>query len=158
MSKTLLLKVLTPEKTVFEAPVDAVQVELLAEAPSNAPKKVPSSLDNILLPRGERIQFLAGHQALAAPMAISVLKATLNGQNLFLTLMGGQCITDGDTVTVLSDAAELGSDIDEARAHEAKARAESRLKERSETLDVLRAEQALFRSLTRLQAASLMKL
>jgi F-type H+-transporting ATPase subunit epsilon len=157
MSKTLLLKVLTPEKTVFEAPVDAVQVALLSGERANSSKAVPSSLENILLPRGEQIQFLAGHQALAAPLAISVLKATQNGQNQFLTLMGGQCITDGQTVTVLSDAAELGSDIDEARAHEAKARAESRLKDRSETVDVIRAEQALFRSLTRLQAASLMK-
>ena len=156
MSKTLLLKVLTPEKAVFDGPVESVQVELIADDQPAPSINLPNP-ENILLPRGERIQFLAGHQALAAPLAISVLKTSQNGQSQFMTLMGGQCYTDGQTVTVLSDAAELGSDIDEARAQQAKARAESLLKERSEQVDVLRAEQALFRSMARLQAASLTK-
>lgn len=55
-----------------------------------------------------------------------------------------------DSIKIMAEVAEWPDEIDENRANEAKIRAERRLKEGGEDIDVLRAEAALKRSLTRL--------
>lgn len=55
-----------------------------------------------------------------------------------------------DSVKIMAEVAEWPDEIDESRANEAKIRAERRLKEGGSGVDVVRAEAALKRSLTRL--------
>ena len=55
-----------------------------------------------------------------------------------------------DSVKIMAEVAEWPDEIDENRANEAKIRAERRLKEGGPGVDMLRAEAALKRSLTRL--------
>lgn len=56
-----------------------------------------------------------------------------------------------DKVSLLAEIAEWPDEIDENRAKAAKERAEKRLSERDENIDVLRAEVALKKALTRLE-------
>lgn len=55
-----------------------------------------------------------------------------------------------DSIKIMAEVAEWPDEIDENRANEAKIRAERRLKEGGPGVDMLRAEAALKRSLTRL--------
>ena len=55
-----------------------------------------------------------------------------------------------DSVKIMAEVAEWPNEIDEERANEAKNRAEKRLSEGGDGIDVVRAEAALKRSLTRL--------
>lgn len=59
----------------------------------------------------------------------------------------------GDKVTLLAEIAEWGNEIDLDRAEDAKRRAEERLANRSEDLDVMRAELALRKALIRIDLA-----
>ena len=54
--------------------------------------------------------------------------------------------------TILATIAEMAADIDKARAEAAKERAEERLKNKTENLDVDRAQHALRRAVARLGA------
>ena len=65
-------------------------------------------------------------------------------------LHGGFAEILGDKVTLLAEEAEWPDEIDLERAEEAKKRAEERLKNKEESLDVLRAEMSLKRALTRI--------
>ena len=58
-------------------------------------------------------------------------------------------------ITILAEIIEWPGEIDETRANAAKQRAEGRLAERGGSIDVARAEAALMRSLTRIDAAKL---
>ena len=95
---------------------------------------------------------LQGHVPLVTPVAISTLSYTQNNQVTSVAIMGGLLTTDGQTVTVLCQSAELSGDIDKARAEAARQRAEARLKTRDDGTDVKRAQLALNRALTRLTA------
>lgn len=59
----------------------------------------------------------------------------------------------GDRVTLLAEIAEWGNEIDLKRAEEAKQRAEERLSEKAEGLDIMRAELALRKALVRIDLA-----
>lgn len=59
----------------------------------------------------------------------------------------------GDKITLLAELAEWPDEIDVERAEAAKGRAEERLANRSEDIDVMRAEFALRKALIRIDAA-----
>ena len=61
------------------------------------------------------------------------------------------------SVEILSDVAELDHEIDEARAHQARERAEAEKTQSNENLDVYVTEMALSRAVTRLKAAEMAK-
>ncbi len=65
-------------------------------------------------------------------------------------LHGGFAEVLKDKVTILAQAAEWPREIDVARAEEAKERAQKRLSDKRQDLDVLRAELSLKRALVRL--------
>lgn len=121
--------VVTPERTVLEADVDAVYAKSV----------------------GGEIGILHKHVPLITPLEISILTYHQGNQKIPMAVMGGMLRTDGETVTVLSDAAELNSEVDAVRAQHAKERAEARLRERHENVDTARAEQSLARALARLK-------
>lgn len=96
---------------------------------------------------------LPGHIPLTAALTIALLTYTTEtGATETIAVMGGVLQTDGKTVTVLTNAAELAGDIDKARAELAKGRAEDRLASRTAEVDTKRAELALSRAFTRLKA------
>jgi F-type H+-transporting ATPase subunit epsilon len=133
MAGTLKLTVLTPDKTVLSTEVASLSAF------------------------NEEGSFgvLPGHQPLISQLAIGLLSyrrpGSVVGSNTpqeTIAVMGGVLTTDGDTITVLTPAAERSEEIDVLRAKEAKARAESRLAAEKNNI---RAELALQRSIARLK-------
>ena len=123
------LKIVTPERMVLEADVDAVYANAIDGEVGILPKHVP----------------------MVTPLSIGVLSYVQSGQKQPAAVMGGVLSTDGKTVTILSDSAELSSEIDKVRAQQAKERAEARLKEKTADWDQARAERAFARALLRLK-------
>lgn len=127
------LKIVTPERVVLDdATVDGVYVKTTD---------------------GE-IGILPRHVPLVTPLATGVLYFTRDGKKIPAAVMGGLLRTDGQSVVVLSDKAELGSEVDVVRAEHAKARAEALLNEKTDNVDIDRAELALARAVARLKASS----
>ena len=71
----------------------------------------------------------------------------------YLTVSGGFLEVRPDKVIVLADACERTEEIDVARAEDAKRRAQETLKAAPSRVDAAAAQAALFRSLARLKAA-----
>lgn len=127
----LRLDVVTPEKTVVQDDVDMV-----------------------ICPGSEgEFGVLPHHASLLSALNMGLLRYKQGDRTECVFLSGGFVDVNDNKCSVLAEAAEKASDIDTARAIEAKERAERRLQERKENLDVIRAEYALKRALLRLQAA-----
>lgn len=128
----MLLKIVTPERIVVQEEVEAFYGK---------------SADGM-------IGILPKHIPLVTPLEVGVMSYVKNGQKYPLAVMGGLLRTDGASVTVLSDAAELSSEIDAVRAKQAKERAEAELRKLTDKRDVAVAQQSLTRALTRLKLTS----
>jgi F-type H+-transporting ATPase subunit epsilon len=100
---------------------------------------------------GGEIAFLRGHAPFLGALADSTVRLVLSsgGQERF-AVHGGFVEVRNDRVIVLSDVAELASDIDTSRAQAAKARAEEAL---STNADDEEAQAALKRAEVRLEVA-----
>ena len=96
---------------------------------------------------------LNGHEPIMSALDIGVTKVIQNEDTKLFTTMGGILQFKDNEAVILTDAGELGDDIDVARAKEAKARAEARLAEVNASIDAKRAEAALARAMVRLKAA-----
>ena len=127
------LKIVTPERVVLDTDTEAVYA---------------AAVD------GE-VGILTRHVPMVTPLKIGVLRYTDGGNKKPATVMGGLLSTDGETVTILTDAAELGTEIDRLRAEQAKARAEAALKAKADAADHAEAERALARATVRLKASSM---
>ena len=100
---------------------------------------------------GGEIAFLTGHAKFIGALEICAVKIiTEGGDELFVAVHGGFVEVSDDTVTILSDVAELQGDIDVSRAEDARARAENDL--RSDPDDE-EAQAALKRAEIRLEVA-----
>ena len=78
---------------------------------------------------GGEIAFLPGHAPFLAALVENHTRVTLaDGKVLDVAVHGGFVQVSGDTVSILSDVAELGGDIDRGRAQSAKDRAEETLR------------------------------
>ena len=130
---TLKQEVVTPDKTVVSADIEA------AVCPGVV---------------GE-FGVLPHHVSLLSALSIGDLRYKADGQEHPVFNSGGFADVNNDVLSVLAESAELAADIDQARAQEAKARAEKRLAAQDEKVDVLRAQAALSRSLKRLQIAGM---
>jgi len=100
---------------------------------------------------GGEIAFLKGHAPFLGALADSSVRLVLadGGQERF-AVHGGFVEVAHDRVIVLSDVAELASDIDTDRARDAKARAEDALRANADDED---AQAALNRADVRLEVA-----
>ena len=76
-----------------------------------------------------------------------------DGKEEILAVSEGFVETHKDKITVIVQTAELDKDIDVERAKRAKDRAEKRIAEKQEGLDVRRAQHALAKALTRIKVA-----
>ncbi|MPZ99590.1 MAG: ATP synthase F1 subunit epsilon [Dehalococcoidia bacterium] len=102
-----------------------------------------------------QITILPSHAPLMASLSIGEMVVYTPAGPDPIAVHGGFIQVVDDEVSVLADAAERASDIDETRADEARTRAERHLTERAadtgEAIDLLRAQAALQRSLLRLR-------
>ena len=97
--------------------------------------------------------FLPDHAPLVSALKEGVLRVQKDGNTTSVALHGGFVEVRDSRVTVLANAAERSDEIDMSRAEEAKKRAEERLAAKSQDVDLQRAESALRRALTRLNVS-----
>lgn len=132
MSEKLInLKVITPVNVLFEGEAKSFIVKT----------------------RGEVGEFavLADHIPMTASVGIGTLVIDLpDGTEKRTTVFGGYCVVQNNNAVIIAEAGEKPEEIDFARAEEAKKRAEERLRG-AEGIDRNRAEQALYRSIARLE-------
>ncbi len=92
-----------------------------------------------------------------APLMTSLKEGELMmrkaGEEIFMAISGGFLEVRPDRVIVLADSAERSEEIDITRAEEAKRRAEERISKLTSEIDLARAEAALRRSLVRLKVS-----
>ena len=135
MANKLTLKVITPERIVLDQEVDQVVVRAID---------------------GE-LAVLPGHQPLLTALAIDVLRYKEGKDEMTAAVMGGVMEVNNNEVTVLADLAELDVEVDEAKAHQDKARAEAEKTQKADKLDLYLSEMAISRSIARLKAAEFSK-
>ncbi len=130
MAGRLTLKVFTPERIVLDQEVDQV---------------VARAVD------GE-LAILPGHEPLLTALAIDILRYKVGRDEMTAAVMGGVMEVNNNEVTVLSDLAELDTEVDEARAHQDKEKAEAEKIQKADKLDVYLTEMAISKSIARLKA------
>ncbi len=108
---TISLKVLAPNKNVFEGTAEEV----------------------ILPSTTGQLGVLPGHISLVTAIDIGVLRIRSNSKWSSIALMGGFAEIESDEVTVLVNSAEIGSEIDARIAEEALSNAKSNLAKFSES-------------------------
>jgi len=96
---------------------------------------------------------LPGHAPLITELAVGEITYKNQGYTHHLAVAWGFAEVLPDKVTVLAETAERSEEIDVRRAEEAKQRAEERLKSGNTEVDYDRAENALQRAETRIQVA-----
>ena len=125
------LKIITHEKVVFEKEVDEITLQ------------------------GTKGRFgvLPNHINIVSALDIGITKAVIVGKPTFITTMGGIFKFNNNVATILTDTAEMGSDVDIVRARTKKEQIEARLKAHNMTPDEFnRAQISLAKAITRLKA------
>jgi F-type H+-transporting ATPase subunit epsilon len=100
---------------------------------------------------------LPHHIPLMTPLRTGEVLVRNDNHEEFLFVAGGFLEVLPDKVVILADAAERAEEIDEARAEEARRRAQQLMEQRPTDLDVAAAAAALERALFRLRIAELRK-
>jgi F-type H+-transporting ATPase subunit epsilon len=161
---TLNLKIITPERIVFEAPVKQITARAVD---------------------GE-LTILPDHEPLVTALAIDVVEFKGEAYDDTAAVIGGvmevkkgeDAIKERDArnkgkdvkekeqedidpnatyVTIVSNLAELHTEIDEARANQAKQRLEAEKTQKTDKLEVHLAEIALSKAMARLKAVEIVK-
>lgn len=132
-NKTLQLKIVTPEKMIYDLAVDQVTLP---------------TQDGI-------ITLLPGHVALMTALSSGDIVAMHGGENIPFAVVGGFVEVKEGTVIVLADFAEHVGTIGDEEVAKAKARAEELQKQKAngEIVDFERFKSELERSLTRVKIA-----
>jgi F-type H+-transporting ATPase subunit epsilon len=126
---TLKLEIVTPEAKVYSEDVDMVTLPGVEGEMGIYPMHVPLMT-----------QLVAGE-----------LTARKGGQEYFLAVGDGFVEITGDRVSVLTDMAIRAENIDEAKAEEARRRAEARLAEKLDDEQVAAVNAAMSHSLAQLK-------
>jgi F-type H+-transporting ATPase subunit epsilon len=135
---TLTVKVIAPDKTVWDGTADEV----------------------ILPSTTGQIGILTGHVALVTALDIAVMRVKADKDKWTpIALMGGFAEIDNNEVTILVNGAELGDKIDRTQAQTAFSEAEQKLAavQNGSRQDVLQATQTFKRARARLQASEAVK-
>jgi F-type H+-transporting ATPase subunit epsilon len=129
MADTLKFEIVTPTAIVYSQDVHMVTLPAIEGQIGIYPHHVP------LLTR-------------IVPGEIIVTK---DGQDEFLAVGGGLVEITGESVAIVTDMAVAAKDIDEAKAEEARQRAQARLNAKVENEEVATVNAALARSLAQLK-------
>jgi F-type H+-transporting ATPase subunit epsilon len=124
------LEIVTPEKQLFSGAVDSITV----------PAKTGY------------MGILPGHAPLLAELGVGEIAFKTGDVTDFLFSSWGFMEVLPERVVVLAQTAELASEIDIKRAEEAKTRAEQRLSSKDPNVDQGRAQLALLRAISRINA------
>src|SRR5262249_35127981 len=135
MANKLTLRIITPDRVVLEQQVDKV---------------VATAIDGELC-------VLPEHEPLITALGIDVVRYNSGGDDHTAAVMGGVCEVANNEVIVLSDLAELDTEIDEARAKHDKERAEAERIQKTDKLEVYLTEMAISRAMARLKAVEYMR-
>jgi len=103
---------------------------------------------------------LANHAPLLSTIKIGTLVYKQGNTQEVMMVSGGFCEVSKNKMTFLVESAERGADIDVDRAMQAKERAEKRIAsalQQKEKIDMVRAEAALQRAMSRIRTAELRK-
>src|SRR5690606_23966560 len=105
-------------------------------APEHAPLEMTAQ--EVVVPGGGGVfTVMPGHTALLSTLLPGVVEVTDGKGTLRLfAISGGFAEVGNDTVTILADAYEPGTEVDLKRAQAAQARAEARLAKPDDTVDV----------------------
>jgi F-type H+-transporting ATPase subunit epsilon len=126
----LTLQIITPERVVFEE----------------------ANVDSLTVPGADgELTILPEHAALMTALKPGPVVFRRGADETDLALSGGFMEVRDDKVIVLADTAERSEEIDQARAEEARQRAQERLTSHETTLDFARALAALERAQARLR-------
>jgi len=125
------LEIVTPERQLFSGPVDEVTV--------------PSSTGYLGI--------LPGHAPLLAELGIGEISYRIRERREYLFCSWGFVEVLPERVVVLAQTAEKASEIDLNRAEQARSRAERRLAAKGLETDYVRAQLAMMRAISRLNAA-----
>jgi F-type H+-transporting ATPase subunit epsilon len=129
MAETLKLEIVTPDGKAFS---DDVEMVTLTGA------------------QGE-MGILPHHVRLMTKVVPGEVVVRKDGRDLFLAVGGGLVEVTGKSVSILTDMAVAAESIDEAKAEEARRRAEAHLKEKLADEEVASTNAALARSLAQLK-------
>ena len=125
---TLKLEIVTPEARIYSEDVDMVTLPGVEGEMGIFPMHIP----------------------LMTQVSAGEICARRNGQDHFLAVGEGFVEIPGERVAILTDMAIKADDIDEARAEEARKRAEARLAEKLTDEESVTVQAALLHSLTQL--------
>src|SRR5579872_2587113 len=100
-----------------------------------------------------RLGILPRHAALLTTLAPGELTIKLNGAEEPLFVSGGFLEVSNNVVSVLADTAEHAEEIDQARAEEARRRAQERLEQTESDADRAALNAALERAMARLRVS-----
>jgi F-type H+-transporting ATPase subunit epsilon len=128
MASTIKLEIVTPEATVFSDEVEMVTLPAVVGEMGVYPQHVPLMTQMV-------------------PGEIIVRK---EGRDLFIAAGEGLIEVTNDRVAVLTDLAVAADRIDEAKAEEARRRAEARLREKLSDEEIASVNASLARSLAQL--------
>ena len=126
---TLKLEIVTPESKVYSEDVDMVTLPGVEGEMGIFPMHVP----------------------LMTQLSAGEVTARKGGQDYFLAVGDGFVEVTGERVSILTDMAIKAENIDEAKAEEARRRAESRLAEKLDEAEVASVNAALAHSLAQLK-------
>jgi len=131
MAGTFAFEITTPEKTVFTAQVKQVSLPTQTGEITVLPHHIP--IVSIIVPGVLHIRLESGEEQL-------------------LAVSGGFVEVQGKKVVVLADSAERADEIDEARAEEARQRAQEAMANRKNDVEFGAATANLERQLARIRA------
>jgi F-type H+-transporting ATPase subunit epsilon len=128
----LQLEIVSPERRAFTDEVDMVVVP---------------GIDG-------QLGILPHHTRLITALGVGELRIKKGGTEQSMLISGGFVEVRPDKVVVMADLAEPSDEIDEARAIEARKRAEAELQETSDPVDIARVRAALQTALMRERIAT----
>lgn len=129
MANTLKLEIVTPDAKVYSEDVDMVTLPGVEGEMGIFPMHVP----------------------LLTQLAAGEVAVRKGGQDFFLAVGDGFVEVTGERVSILTDMAIKAENIDEAKAEEARQRAEARLAEKLDDAEVASVNAALTHSLAQLK-------
>ncbi|WP_249029357.1 F0F1 ATP synthase subunit epsilon [Tannockella kyphosi] len=102
-----------------------------------------------------QIGILADHMPLAAGLAIGDMNYLIEGQKKHFALSGGFVYVNEECTTIIANTIESSEDIDLDRAQKAHDRATKIMTQKQDQIDMLRAQRALQRAVTRIRVKEL---
>ncbi len=162
---TMFLKIITPERIVFDAPVKQITARAvdgeLTILPDHEPIVTALAIDVIEFKGESSVDTAAviGGVMEVKKGADTQQETNITGYTPHPEKENGKAKIDPHAtyVTIVSNLAELDTEIDEARAKQARDRVEAEKTQKTDKLEVHLAEIALSKAMARLKAVEMVK-